>query len=138
MTRYICPVCKTRTEQSPLIGQRLEVTVPLYKGWYCLLCYAKLVNENIPKLEKEMRHYNIFGDETTNPNEFIYCTACRHEVDAGMNYEEGECLKCGAALMDAESIITGAMMKREIAAVDNELAEWTALNKPNDDSARKP
>lgn len=75
-----------------------------------------------------MRHYNIFGDETTNPDEFIYCTACKREIDAGVNYEEGEC-RCGAALDSAESIITGAMMRKELEAMNSVYDEWVALNR---------
>ena len=78
-----------------------------------------------------MIHYNIMGDETVDPDEFVYCVKCHREVlgpDAPGWNEEMECA-CGELLAEADSLITGRMLRAQREGVDRQLAEWTELNK---------
>jgi hypothetical protein len=77
----------------------------------------------------EMRHYNIYGDETTNPDEFIYCSKCKRERDFMWDYEQGECRWCGVPFESAEDFITGATMRKELEAINSVYDEWVALNR---------
>ncbi len=71
-------------------------------------------------------HYNIMGDETTNPDEFVHCIKCGSECPGPeeAHWEESECPKCGASLDSAESLITGHMLRLERERLEK---DWNAL-----------
>jgi len=73
-------------------------------------------------------HYNLMGDETTDPEQFVYCAACRKEVNHDELFNEAICA-CGSELYENEDFLTGRMLRLEREKVDQDLAEWTELNR---------
>ncbi len=72
--------------------------------------------------------FNIMGDETTDPEQFVHCAKC-FQIAEGGEFEEWVCKKCGRDLSGPDCVITGREIRETNEAIDRKLAEWTELNK---------
>ncbi len=73
-------------------------------------------------------YFNIMGDETTDPEQFVHCAKCLRVCEGG-ECEEWVCKKCGRDLTGPESVVTGREIREKREAIDRQMMEWTELNK---------